>query len=293
MRVPTYRELRAFVRLHLLRRAYDHPARDEDLGVVSLGYEPEAFEAQLQAFEGRFTVREAAAVTYGGARRAIFDVRSTNFATASRRLLVLSGVHGNEQAGIVCVPEILERFHRESARFEGLGLCVLTPVNPVGAAEGSRFNGDGYDINRDFQRFDTVEARLVRAVFDEMRPDFVLSLHEGPQDASFVFANEHVRGTLAERVLDAIESQGTALATRDYFGATLRRRGLSPSTRVTRAITRAWAASLGMMASIGYSERRGVPELTLESSWRSDDRAARVRAHVDLTLALCEALDAG
>jgi hypothetical protein len=32
-------------------------------------------------------------------------------------------------------------------------------VNPIGAVEGSRFNGQGFDINRDFRRFDTEEAQ--------------------------------------------------------------------------------------------------------------------------------------
>jgi hypothetical protein len=41
-----------------------------------------------------------------------------------------------------------------------------------------------------------------------------------------------------------------------------------------------------MMAVNAFAAARGLPEITLESSWRSTDHAARVRAHVDLTLAL-------
>lgn len=282
--VPTVAELRTFARYHLVRRAHDHPARETELGVVPLGYEPEAFEREVRAFADRFEVSEEARPSYRGVPRPVLRVASRD--PAPRRLLVLSGVHGNEQAGILCVPEILARYHAERARFAGVALELLTPVSPVGAAELSRFNGDGYDVNRDFVRFDTEEARVVRRVIEARRPDFVVSLHEGPQDATFMFANEHVSAERAERLLAALERGGTTLATHDYFGNRLRRPGLSPSTAATRAILRLWAATLGMMATNAYTAARGIPELTLESSWRSPDRAARLRAHVDLCLAV-------
>jgi hypothetical protein len=274
-------ELRVFARLHLRQRAYDHPARDEEMGVVSLGYEPEAFERSVRAFGDRYDVLEEARVGYRGSTRPILSV-SSRTPEPAKRLLVVSGIHGNEQAGIVCIPEILERYVDDGP----VALRVLTPVNPIGAAELSRFNADGYDINRDFVRFRTEEARVVRRAFDEFRPDFVLSLHEGPQDAAFMFANRHVDGGLARRLLAVLEAEGTTLATKDYFGFRLRPPGLSASTLVQRGIVRLWAATLGMMAVNEHAARRNVPEVTLETSWRSADHAERVRAHVDLTLAL-------
>ena len=286
--VPTLDELRAFVRLHLKQRPYDHPAPDEGLGVVPIGYEPVAFEEAVRSFGDRYDVTEAGRVEYGGASRPILSVRSRQ-PSPSKRLLIVSGIHGNEQAGIVSIPEILGRYDVDGP----VALHVLTPVNAVGAAELSRFNADGYDVNRDFVRFRTTEARIVRQAFDDVRPDFVLSLHEGPQDAAFLFANRHVDGGLARRLLSALEAGGTTLATKDYFGLRLRPPGLSESTPAQRAILRAWALALGMMAVNEYAAGRGVPEVTLESSWRSPDREARVRAHVDLTLALAAELAAG
>src|SRR5690606_32698779 len=119
---------------------------------------------------------------------------------------------GNEHAGILAVPEILAHTVEPAVR-----LVVLAPVNPVGAAEMSRYNGDGFDINRDFVRFETREARAVRRVVEEERPDFVISLHEGPQDRSFMFLNRHIDAALARRLARAIEAGGTALAEHDYF----------------------------------------------------------------------------
>lgn len=286
--MPTIEELRAFVRLHLRQRAYTYPAPDEGLGVVPLGYEPDRFEQEVRSFGDRYDVVEEQRVAYRDTTRPIFSV-SSRTPEPAKRLLVVSGIHGNEQAGIVCVPEILERYDRTGP----VAIRVLTPANAIGAAELSRFNADGYDINRDFIRFRTREARLVRRTFDDFRPDFVLSLHEGPQDAAFIFANRHVDGGLARRLLAALEAGGTTLATRDYFGLPLRPPGLSASTPVQRAVLRLWEATLKMRAVNEFAAARGVPEVTLESSWRSTDHDARIRAHIDLALAVCAELALG
>jgi predicted deacylase len=278
-------EVREFVRLHLKQRAYDYPARDEGLGVVGLGYDPDAFEQTIRGFADRYDVVEAARVDYRGITRPILSVSSRTPAP-SKRLLVVSGIHGNEQAGIVSVPEILERYDGGGP----VALRVLTPVNPIGAAEFSRLNADGYDINRDFLQFRTEEARTVRAAFDEFRPDFVASLHEGPQDAAFMFANARVDAALARRLLAALTASGTTLATKDYFGLPLRPPGLSASSPFQRGVLRLWEAGFKMQAVNAFAAARGIPEVTLETGWRSDDAAARTRAHVELVLALAREL---
>ena len=40
-----------------------------------------------------------------------------------------------------------------------------------------------------------------------------------------------------------------------------------------------WELTLKQMAVNAYAATLGIPEVTLESGWRSTDRAARVRAH--------------
>jgi hypothetical protein len=278
------RDLATFAKYHLVRRTAKHPAREEDLGIVPLAFDLERYVASLRAFEGdRFEVKTEAEVPYDGRRHPILVVRSK--APADETVLVLAGVHGNEHAGLLAVPRILERWIEERVR-----LVVVTPVNPVGAAELSRYNAEGYDINRDFVRFYTPEARLVRDVCERERPDFVVSLHEGPQDATFMFANRFVTDEVARELLGAMKDGGTVLAETDYFGLRLDPPGLSASTAAARALTTLWAKVLGMKTSIAWSEDRGVPELVLESSWRLSEEDARVRAHVDLVMAVASHL---
>lgn len=275
-------DLRLFAKYHLERRVYDHPAREDALGIVPLDFDLSAYVEQIRAYGDRFEVSTLREVRYRGEEYPILQVRAPKPGAA--RLVVLAGVHGNEHAGLLAVPPILDRF-------TGLvDLTVVTPVNPVGAAHLSRYNGQGYDINRDFVRFDTDEARVVRDVFDRIGPSFVVSLHEGPQDATFMFASPRVERALALRLLDAMERSGTTLATKDYFGRRLRPAGYAPIGPLAYGLSWLWAKTLGMMATGMYADGGGVPEITLESSWRARDPDVRVRAHVELVLALAAEL---
>jgi hypothetical protein len=51
-----------------------------------------------------------------------------------------------------------------------------------------------------------------------------------------------------------------------------------------------WEATLKMPAVNAFAAARGIPEITLETGWRGADPAMRVRAHVDLALALAKEL---
>ncbi|MFT3765911.1 MAG: DUF2817 domain-containing protein [Minicystis sp.] len=278
------RDLAKFAKYHLVRRAVTYPARETELGIVPLAFDLDRYVDAVRAFDGdRFEVRTEATVRYRDRAHPILSARSRG--PAVKTLLVLAGVHGNEHAGLLAIPRILEHHRSDRVR-----LVVVTPVNPVGAAELSRYDAEGYDINRDFVRFDTPEARIVRDVYARERPDFVISLHEGPQDATFMFTNRFVDGALARTLLDALAAGGTVLAEKDYFGLRLQPPGLSAPTPASAALTWLWSRTLGMKTTLAYSEDRGIPEITLESSWRLPDEAARVRAHVDLVAAVARAL---
>ena len=64
--------------------------------------------------------------------------------SAARRELVVGCVHGNERAGIAIARRL------EHASPPGLDLWVVPVLNPDGAAAGTRGNGRGVDLNRNF-----------------------------------------------------------------------------------------------------------------------------------------------
>ena len=286
------KDLRLFAKYHLVRRVYDHPAREEELGVELIGYDPDAYSSQLELAAGdAFDVTILDHVAYRDTDRPIHLIAS-NRDRASKTLLVLGGVHGNEQAGLLAIPRLLCTI-REQSLAPDVEVRFVTPVNAVGAAEGSRYNADGFDINRDFVRFETREAQLVRQVFTERPPDVMISLHEGPQPATFLFANRLVAPSKAERLLARLQGAGVELATVDYFGRTLDTPGYAPMKPAMWRLSMLWAATLKMKATGVWAEEQGCPEITLESSWTGRDADTRVTAHTELVLGvLAELSDA-
>lgn len=291
MKIPTVDEVRTFARYHLWRRAFDHPARDPALDVVELPYAPDELEATLRHAAHGLDVDVVERIPFRGHVHEVLSV-GLGLRSSRERVLVLAGVHGNEHAGVLACPEIVRRLREAPSPLRDVHVQLLLPVNPVGAVERSRFNGEGYDINRDFVRFATPEARLVRRVIDALRPTFIVSLHEGPQDATFFFANPEVGAERSARLARRLAAAGTSLATRDYFGRVLSPPGVAGPSLATRALTFAWASLLGIQATQGYASRLGIPELTLESSWRSRDHAARMAAHVAMVLAVVDEVSA-
>ncbi|MFH1812101.1 MAG: DUF2817 domain-containing protein [Pseudomonadota bacterium] len=273
-------KLQTFARYHLKRRVVDYPAPETELDLVPLDLDLDALVSELHQRRDRYDLDVLERVRYQDREHEILRLRS-RCADPRATLMLLVGVHGNEHAGLLALPDILDA--HDDARVR---LVVVAPVNPVGAAELSRYNAQGYDINRDFVRFDTPEARAVRRAVDEDRPDFVLSLHEGPQDATFVFSNRLVSPQLAARLVEALARGGTTLASHDYFGRRLEPAGHSPVAGQMYLLSLLWAKLLHMETSALWCEQRGIPELTLESSWRQRDRAARLRPHVDLVRAI-------
>jgi protein MpaA len=63
---------------------------------------------------------------------------------AGRRELVVGCIHGNETAGVAIARRL------EDASPPGLDLWILPVLNPDGVAAGTRGNGRGVDLNRNF-----------------------------------------------------------------------------------------------------------------------------------------------
>jgi len=102
-------DLRLFAKYHLRRRVYDYPAPENELGVVDLGFDIDAFLERLWAAGTPHAVEIVERVGYRGRDYPILCV-STRPQGTRHTLAVLAGIHGNEPAGMLAVPEIVERF---------------------------------------------------------------------------------------------------------------------------------------------------------------------------------------
>jgi predicted deacylase len=98
------------------------------------------------------------------------------------RIMISSGIHGDEPAGPLALLECLRcgDFSADSS----WSLCPA--LNPTGLAAGSRENHDGMDLNRDYRTRRTLEVSSHAAWLDmQPVPDLFLSLHEDWETKGF------------------------------------------------------------------------------------------------------------
>jgi N-acetylmuramoyl-L-alanine amidase len=110
---------------------------------------------------------------------------------APTSVLVVGSIHGNETAGHAVIAQL-----RRIPVPAGLQLWLVRTVNPDGVAHGTRQNGRGVDLNRNFPRrwggggrpFDTYypgpsassepETDVVRAFVQRVKPDVTVWYHQ-------------------------------------------------------------------------------------------------------------------
>jgi protein MpaA len=121
--------------------------------------------------------------------------------TVTRRLLLTSGVHGDEPAGIEAVLKFLET----APTPDGFEFVVVPCVNPTGHVRGTRENSGGVDINRSFEADDAEEVIIIKGLLGGQRFDCHVDFHEDWEATGFYMYETCAGGggvgsTIIERV---------------------------------------------------------------------------------------------
>jgi len=112
------------------------------------------------------------------------QVRALTFGHGATKVLLWSQMHGNESTASMALADMVRFFHDHPdhplARriAEGSTVHMIPMLNPDGAERFQRRNAQGIDVNRDARRLQTPEGRLLKAVRDELDPDFGFNLHD-------------------------------------------------------------------------------------------------------------------
>ncbi|MFD1095823.1 M14 family zinc carboxypeptidase [Salegentibacter chungangensis] len=101
------------------------------------------------------------------------------------KLLAWSQMHGNESTTTKAVFDVLNAFIRLKGKEEFVdeilrqcSIHIIPMLNPDGAEGYTRVNANQVDLNRDAAEMKEPETRVLRAEFDEFKPDFCLNLHD-------------------------------------------------------------------------------------------------------------------
>lgn len=108
------------------------------------------------------------------------NIYRVDFGTGNFKILLWSQMHGNETTTTKSVFNFLEKLN-ESKKAEWLNFFSFTflPIlNPDGAEAFTRVNANNIDLNRDSVDLSQTESQLLRSVFNEVKPNLALNMHD-------------------------------------------------------------------------------------------------------------------
>jgi predicted deacylase len=125
---------------------------------------------------------------------------------APRRVLLSAGIHGDELAGVEALCEWLET--RAYVKFlQRWDITMLPCINPWGYEYGTRENGDGHDLNREFNSLHPPQEVLFVQSALRQRFDLSLELHADDESTGYYLYETVQSGAgIGRRVLDRIHT---------------------------------------------------------------------------------------
>ena len=100
-------------------------------------------------------------------------------------IFIQGGIHGNEYEGVDAAMQLIEKLATTPAGADAEvdaildhAVVVFNPIqNPDGRVAGTRTNGNGFDLNRDYLTQSQSETKASDAIMHEWLPPEVLDLH--------------------------------------------------------------------------------------------------------------------
>ena len=107
-------------------------------------------------------------------------IYSINFGKGQTKILIWSQMHGNETTTTKSLLDCLNLFNSFNNEFIVNNVCVkIIPIlNPDGAKCYCRLNSNNIDINRDADELTQSESRVLRALFNEFKPNYCFNMHD-------------------------------------------------------------------------------------------------------------------
>ena len=98
------------------------------------------------------------------------------------KILMWSQMHGNETTTTKAVLDLINYLNKGNDLTDqilsSVTLTIVPVLNPDGAAVYTRENANKVDLNRDALELSQPESRILRVLYDEIKPDFCFNLHD-------------------------------------------------------------------------------------------------------------------
>lgn len=132
----------------------------------------------LKKFKAEYSIKEI------GKSFLNIPIESIQVGNGAIKILAWSQMHGNETTTTKGILDILNFFSHLKNEKEGkeflqqFTLLIIPILNPDGAARYTRENVNKVDLNRDANDIKEPESRVLRACFEDFKPDYCFNLHD-------------------------------------------------------------------------------------------------------------------
>jgi len=268
--------LKLFYKYYLTPRPETSPIKQSDFEMYIKNFDFKKYREDIFAFQNQFSVEVAKTVEYKNDAFEIFRIETKNN-QAKKRLLVFAAVHGNEFVGALVIPRFLAEISSSPDFYEDWQIRIIAPINPVGLKYQSRYNKDGYDINRDFKNFITEESRLQRDEIDNFKPDMIISLHEHPFNGFMFFCTNTVSKSLEEKILNKLKEKNILLWGSPFL---IKVPGVKKGATRIGNFLKISMTILGIYSFERYISEKNIGDITSESYWNEKDIEKRIFPHM-------------
>ena len=136
--------------------------------------------SQLYSFLNRNSVRKK--ITFLGNSVTNRPVHKITLGSGKINILMWSQMHGNETTTTKAVLDLVNYLNKESdlanQLLSSVTLTIVPVLNPDGAALYTRENANKIDLNRDALELSQPESKILRVLYNEIKPDFCFNLHD-------------------------------------------------------------------------------------------------------------------
>jgi len=179
-----------------------------------------------------------------------------------RRILIFTGIHGNEFAsvtGFFGINKLLKRSNKSVLP----NIKLTSPLNIYGYKKNTRFDELGEDLNRNFAKSLNPKIKLQRNLIDNFKPTLVVSFHEGPVNNFLLISEPNTQVQFTNKFLRLTKQQGIILDPFSYLKYPLKTSGLWQKGIFCEVLQR-----IGSLSSLGmYCQNKGIKCITLETNW--------------------------
>lgn len=158
------------------------------------------------------SIQEIGRVTYKEFQEPVWLICFRCNENSKLPILLTGSIHGNEAAGAEYIVNFVEALSQHPERYPDQSFHMVPIINPWGWIHDTRFNQNGYDINRDFVSFSSQESRIIMNHTKKKRYSLMLDLHEDPSAKGFyLYQHGQKNKTISEMVTNGIRQMGYPL----------------------------------------------------------------------------------